>query len=238
MSRTFLSLLLLSFLATFALGGPNEGGVLLVHYSAGTLVPGEPTFVEGGLTACDSAVVQAPADSTILWHVYAAFPPASSPRVKVVSFGCEFDENEVGILWSAARAGAIEIKYEQLANWPFTGSGTAIAFAETLTGTLSEIYAFAGYGPDGGTFSVVAHPDSVLGGSFADDGTQSELDRIADYGALGFAAAGIVSCPAVLDEDVESGDIELEELPADSNPYEFIPDEVPTSVLSALNRFA
>jgi hypothetical protein len=186
-------------LPLIAIAGPNAGGVLLVHCNPALTVPGEATFVDGGLAACDRAVVQAPADSTVLWFLYAAFPLNSSPSVSVVSFGCQFDADSVGILWSAAPPGSAALRYEPEAGngvyWPYPGTGELLGFANPLTGTLNEIYVFAGYGPTGETFSVVANPDSVQGGRFADDGTPSELDEIADYGSLGFGAAGYAPCP-------------------------------------------
>ena len=193
MSRFLLATLALLLLLGPAVAGPNQGGVLLVHCNPDVSVPQDPTFVDGELAACDSAVVQAPVDSTVLWFVYAAFPSDSSPRLKVATFGCEFDENQVGLLWWATRPGAMEIRYEEVANWPYTGSGTAIGFSETLIGTVEEVYCFAGYGPEGETFSVVTHPDQ--GGAFADDGSPSLLDQVAGYGTLGFGTvAGINPC--------------------------------------------
>jgi hypothetical protein len=186
-----------------ALAGPNAGGVLLVHCNPAMEVPGEATFVDGELAACDSAVVQAPADSTVLWFIYAAFPSGSSPRLKVVTFGCQFDADSVGILWAAPRPGSSELRYEPTAYWPYPGSGTMMGFTEALTDSVDEIYAFAGYGPTGETFSVVAHPDSVQGGRFADDGTPSELDAIADFGSLGFGVAGALACPQPADTSGE-----------------------------------
>jgi len=122
---------------------------LIVHYNTSLESTGGTDVRDGGLAACDSAVVQAPADSIVLWFVYAAFPPEASPRVKTVTFGCEFDENQVGLLWWATRPGATEILAQQEASWPYTGSGTSIAFSSALTETVDEIYAFAGYGPEG-----------------------------------------------------------------------------------------
>jgi hypothetical protein len=162
-------------------------------------VPGEATFVDGELAACDSAVVEAPADSTVLWFLYAAFPSGSSPRLKVVTFGCQFDADSVGLLWAAPRPGSSELRYEPTASWPYPGSGTMMGFAEALTDSVDEIYCFAGYGPEGETFAVVANPDSVQGGVFADDGTPSTLDSIADFGSLGFGMAGWHPCPTGLD---------------------------------------
>jgi hypothetical protein len=201
-SSSLVALLALCF-PVVTLAGPNAGGVLLVHCNPATEVPGEATFVEGGLAACDSAVVQAPADSTVLWFLYAAFPASSSPRVAVVSFGCQFDADSVGILWSAAPPGSTALRYEPDAGggvyWPYPGTGELLGFATPLTGTLNEIYCFAGYGPQGESFSVVANPDSVQGGGFSDDGTPSLLDDIADFGSLGFGVPGSVPCPQGLD---------------------------------------
>jgi hypothetical protein len=53
--RVFLSLSVLIGWASHPvdlLAGPNEGGVLLVHYSPTAAVPNEPTFVDSGLAAC------------------------------------------------------------------------------------------------------------------------------------------------------------------------------------------
>jgi hypothetical protein len=170
-----------------ALAGPNSGGVLLVHYDSQTAVPSEPSFVERTLAACDSAAVLAPSDSTILWCVYAAFPPGASPRLRVVTFGCVFDQDRVGILWYAKRPGAQEIRYEQGNQWPYPGSGIALGFAETLTPAVDEVCCFAGYGLSETSFELVPHPDPVIGGTFADDNVPSQLDSIAGYGSLGLA---------------------------------------------------
>jgi hypothetical protein len=198
--------------APVVLAGPNAGGVLLVHCDPSAEVPGEATFVDGGLAACDSAVVQAPADSTVLWFVYAAFPPEASPRVSVVSFGCQFDADSVGILWSAAPPGSTALRYEPDASnnvfWPYPGTGELLGFASPLTGTLNEIYCFAGYGPQGETFAVVANPDSVQGGTFADDDVPSALDAIVDYGSLGFGVAGTLGCPAPADSSSQQNESE------------------------------
>jgi hypothetical protein len=138
------ALLLVVIIPAVALAGPNAGGVLLVHYRPGIEVPGEAAFVEGGLAACDSAIVEAPPDSTVMWFVCAAFPPGASPVLKGVSFGCEFNADSVAILWSATRPGATEIKYEESASWPYTGSGTSVVFEDILTSLVNEVYCFSG----------------------------------------------------------------------------------------------
>jgi hypothetical protein len=150
----------------------------------------------------------------VLWFVYAAFPSGSSPRVTVVSFGCQFDADSVGILWSAAPPGSTALRYEPEAGnnvfWPYPGTGELLGFASPLTGTLNEIYCFAGYGPQGESFFVVANPDSVQGGVFADDGSPSELDPIEEYGALGFGRAGTLACPVFDSQQGQPGDGQAE----------------------------
>jgi hypothetical protein len=74
-----------------------------------------------------------------------------------------------------------------------------LGFSSPLTGTLNEIYCFAGYGPQGESFAVTANPDSVQGGTFADDDVPSALDPIASYGSLGFGVVGPLTCPQPAD---------------------------------------
>lgn len=195
MKKFLTAMAILACAALPALAGPNAGGTILVHY-APVPVPPEPTFVEGGLTVCEEAVTMAPAIDQVLWFAYAAFPTNASPRVKVVSFGCDYDPAMVGILWSVTRPGAIEIFYApDPLQWPQPGTGVAVAFDQTLTETVNEIYVFAGYGYEGQFFGLVSHPDPNLGGSFADDNVPSEVDMIAGYGSLGFGVPGVPACP-------------------------------------------
>jgi len=195
MKKFLTAMAILACTGTLALAGPNAGGTIFVHFTPGIGVPADPIFVDGGLAACDQAIATAPADEPILWYAYAAFPSASSPRLKVITFGCNFDMNYVGILWSATVPGATEITFDGAFGWPYPGSGKTVGFQETLTGTLSEFYTFAGYGPSGYTFDLVPHPDPNLGGSFADDGSPSVLDAITCYGNLGFGTGGAACCP-------------------------------------------
>jgi hypothetical protein len=195
------ALVLLACSARLALAGPNAGGILLVHYKAGTPVPQDPTFVDGGLTDCAHAITQAPAsvtnENTVLWYIYAAFPPNAQPRVSVVSFGCQFNSDLVGINWAAGPPGSLELRYEPVAGtpWPYPGTGTLLGLASTMTGIVDEIYCFAGYGPQSETFGLGPNPDPHLGGVFADDGTPSLTDPIVSYGSLGFGINGTLSCP-------------------------------------------
>lgn len=183
-------------LASVGQAGPNAGGTLIVHY-AGATVPPEPTFVDGNLFDCAGAVAQAPAGSqVILWFVYAAFPPNASPRLKVVSWGVDYPTSSVAVAWGVPPLGAVEITASgPNGPWPAAESGDLLGFAGTLTSTVDQIYTFAGYGESGASFSTVTHPDPVLGGIFASDGTPSLEDDIAAFGRLGFGVPGENTCP-------------------------------------------
>jgi hypothetical protein len=195
MIRVLTALLCLVLLAGSSLAGPNAGGVLVVHYNKAAKVPSEKGYVDGGLKDCKDVVNQAPADSTVMWFVYAAFPPGSSPRLKVVCFGCKYDADKVGLLRAFPPPSALEIKRNNNGTpWPGPGTGDSIAFDGRLTNPVNEIYCFAGYGPKGETFATCSHPDSLLGG-MADDGVPSVLDGIVKYGSLGFGVPGSTPCP-------------------------------------------
>lgn len=81
------------------------------------------------------------------------------------------------------------------ANWPATGTGTALLFETTRTSLLIECYWFAGYAYYGAssTFNLTPGP---YGGRFADDSNPlPRQDSIAAYGRLGFNTDGLRPCP-------------------------------------------
>lgn len=193
MKRMFALVLSLLLAPVLVLAGPNAGGVITPLYVP-IPVPNQPQYVDGGLGCCLDGSAEAPADEVVLWFAYASFPSNSSPRVKVVTFGCEFDADSVAILWTETRPGSIQIFYPDPAAWPYTGSGTAVAFEQTLTETTSELYCFAGYAYHGELFELAPHPDPNLGGTFADDFVPSTLDLIVGYGSMGFGVPGQQVC--------------------------------------------
>jgi hypothetical protein len=81
-------------LASVAVAGPNAGGVLWVHdtgivYSTDTPLP--PVSLKPA--QCADVDNEQDADNTNrIWKVYAAFPPGSSPRLKLTAWGIEFPE--------------------------------------------------------------------------------------------------------------------------------------------------
>jgi len=196
MKKLLTAVAILACMGSLALAGPNEGGVIFVHYSDVGVVPPEAVWVDGGLTSLANANAQAPADTPSMWFAYAAFNGCALPRVSVVSWGCQFDAGVTGLLWWTGPAGSSELKYEPQSGegifWPYPGTGELLGFASALTGQIDELYCFPGYGPEGATFGLTPNPDPVQGGVFADDGNPSVLDVIAGFGVMGFGVPGYV----------------------------------------------
>jgi hypothetical protein len=195
MKKLLTAVAILLCTGSLALAGPNAGGVLFLHY-APMEVPQDAVYIDGGLTAIGDVVNQAPADIPVMMFAYAAFDAGCGhPRLAAVAFGCNFDIDSTAPLWSATQPGAVEIKFEpDGVLWPYPGSGTSVVFAQALTASVDEVYCFAGYGPEGATWGLVANPDA--GGMFADDGNPSLLDDIAGFGSLGFGVPGTTPVPA------------------------------------------
>jgi len=202
-----LGLFLLLFAGRPALAGPNEGGTLIVHRNASLVYTAEQNYCgQSDLGNCEDAVVSAPADpeSVVVFHLLAAFPAESSPRLKGLSFGIEYDPERLALVAHGPCIGDLDngaMEYPG-ANWPESGTGTSLVFQTTQTSAIVESYWFAGYaytGVDSVTFRVVAHPDERLGGTLADDAIPSELDPIAAYGRFGFGTPGYAACPSAED---------------------------------------
>ncbi len=174
---------------------------------------------QAGLGECAQAVVTAPADpdSTVIFHVLAAFPGGSSPRLKGLTFGVEYDPERLILADFGACIGDLENGAFDLAGggWPASATGTTIVFEYPRTGQLVTCYWFAAYANtvvDSTLFRVTAHPDTVLAGTFGDDSIPSLLDPIADYGRLGFGCAGSAPCPSLGNDQPEgAGDDEPSE---------------------------
>lgn len=180
-----------------AAAGPNAGGTLILHRNPTlTYTSGHSYCGESGLGFCEEAVVTGPAssDSIVVFHALAAFPAGSSPRLAGVTFGVEYDPDELDIVGSGS-CGGVEIQHT---NWPGSGTGTSLTWQTTQTGPLVELYWFAAHtqaGVDSTGLALVAHPQQ--GGLFADDAVPPAIDSIAAYGSLGFGAPGHDECPGL-----------------------------------------
>jgi hypothetical protein len=156
------------------------------------------------LDSCSAAVTSVPWDPgrRIVFHAIAAFPAGSSPRLKVLSFGIDYDPTKFVM---AARGTCADFEIPGV-GWLAPGTGTSQSWTTgTRTALLTEAYWFAGYayseqeGEDSTSVALIPHPRQH--GVFVDDAFPSEVDTIAGYGRLGFGSLGLLPCAALPTED-------------------------------------
>ena len=197
---------LLLFASNLASAGPNAGGTLILHANPSLAFTStiENYCGMSALDSCSAAVTSVAWDpgKKIVFHAIAAFPPGSSPRLKALSFGIDFDSTKFVM---AARGTCADFEIPGV-GWPAPGTGTSQSWTTgTRTGLLTECYWFAGYvyseqeAEDSTSVALIPHP--VQHGVFVDDTFPSEVDTIAAYGRLGFGTSGLLACP---DQPVET----------------------------------
>jgi hypothetical protein len=206
------------------LAGPNEGGTLILHANPGLVFTSDIQNYCGmsALDSCSAAVTSVPWDPgrRIVFHAIAAFPAGSSPRLKVLSFGIDYDPTKFVM---AARGTCADFEIPGV-GWLAPGTGTSQSWTTgTRTALLTEAYWFAGYeyseqeGEDSTSVALIPHP--VQHGVFVDDAFPSEVDTIAAYGRLGIGRAGSVPCCGEGDVAVGQGENEGQDEPgAPSSP--------------------
>jgi len=140
LQRIALGVLAVGLIATGAMAGPNEGGVLVVHATSLAYTSDATSYLGQSGVACGQDGPEPPdipvcppydpvggaipcvptaanptasvADSeSFIWYVMAAFSDQSCPKLKAVGFGFDYDEDALGI-----------------AAWGYT-DGTVSAFA-------------------------------------------------------------------------------------------------------------
>ena len=92
-----LCLTLSVFVSVTASAGPNAGGTLVISVSEGLIYSADTDYC--GLaeaTSCANVDSEAPAGSTMVAHVMAAFPGSS--RLAGASFGLSYDTEQLSIL--------------------------------------------------------------------------------------------------------------------------------------------
>lgn len=173
-------------------GGPNVGGVLLVHANLSVAyTQGSDYCGTLDIARCDQVVARFdPPFERVVLHVLAAFPEESMPRVAAVAFGVAYADCFVLESWGSCAD--LEIATP---SWPTSGEGTAVAWASAQTDTFFETYWFGGYVDsfDPTIFALAPHPTE--GAVFADDALPSHLDPIGALGTLGFRTDGFAPCP-------------------------------------------
>jgi hypothetical protein len=178
-----------------AFAGPNALGTLVVHDTglhfstvADLPVPPPTTVPATCLVVDANAPLGDPTFQTV-WKVYAAFPNASSPRLK-------------GLTWGIAGSGSFYVTVAGLPDppncfqivsgaWPSPPGSIGQSFAITQTSTMVECYWFGGYGYDG-IFATVPH--ATQSSLFVDDETPGNTDAIAGFSSLGFGVDGSIEC--------------------------------------------
>ena len=180
------------------MAGPNEGGTLILHANPSLVFTSTIQDYCGmsALDSCSAAVTSVAWDpgKKIVFHAIAAFPPGSSPRLKALSFGIDFDSTKFVL---AARGTCADFEIPGV-GWPGSGTGTSQSWTTgAQTGPLTEVYWFVGYANseqvlDSTSVSLIPHP--LQHGVFVDDAFPSEVDTVAAYGRLGFGTLGILHC--------------------------------------------
>lgn len=196
--RPLASILLIALVAGSALAGPNEGGVLILH-AAPSLVS---TLADGDcgslpLTNCEDANASF-ADLPLQFQaaILAVFPSNGATRLKAVTFGLDYDSERISIT-AINPCGEFDLPD---AGWPNPGTGTAVAWDLPQTTTIVEVYGFLAYCDAGVPIQLALTGHPTQGAYFGDDSVPSQLDAIADLGALGFGQSGYLPCPAALPE--------------------------------------
>jgi hypothetical protein len=180
-------------LVSTAEGGPNAGGVLILHWNTSVVYsPGVTTYCgQSELPSCNDAVTRANTATTLVLHALAAFPLENVPRLAGVCFGVQYDESQTFIVdWGAC--GDFELPNS---GWPGSVEGNCVTWNEAQTDHVTEIYWFAAYSIYGNSTQLALRGHPSGGGSFGDDDVPANLDPIADYGTFGFYTDGYLPCP-------------------------------------------
>jgi hypothetical protein len=197
----FLLIALSLFVPLRILAGPNSGGTLIVHdtgywYTWESIsYPNPPPSDCASVDNVLPTYIPNPPYGGCVWKVYAAFPTASSPRLKALAFSESFYAPTYVV------AGGLPDPvhdFEITQNgWPVTDGGAAgISFGTVKTDLISEIYWFAGYTYEEavGYWSTAPHPVSTS--IFVDDSIPPQEDPIAGFSSIGFGAPGNTICPS------------------------------------------
>jgi hypothetical protein len=197
MKRTCLLLVMLAAAAP-SLGGPNSGGILVIHDAGVTIRTSDLLDCRSGSVPGDCAELDTQVDaegltSLAVFRVYAAFPPAAQPRLVGVSWGIDYDPAKLEIIdgFNCADSAWPD------AGWPQAGTGDLVAWNSTQLGHMVPVCAFAAYTEDpiGDGVSVLSlGPHPTQGGFFVDDTIVPLLTPIEDYGRLGFHTPGYGPC--------------------------------------------
>jgi hypothetical protein len=196
--------LLIGICALPVLAGPNSGGTIFAHdanidYTTDTAAYCGVGTAPTDCASADANVEGSTADAPKVWKVYAAFEAGTQPRLKGMTFGVQYDADELiisayGPCIGDPNNGAAEFPG---AGWPGNDTGTSLVWQDTQVTEIVEAYWFGGYSYYGNpnVFQLRDHPDPILAGNFADDSVPAIQDPISGYGSIGFDSNGSTVCP-------------------------------------------
>jgi hypothetical protein len=213
MKKALLAAAALLLVGGVAMAGVNAGGTLVAHHATSTVYCADESPYCGVDVAadCASGVARIDTEGPVVWHVMAAFPASSNPRLAGITFGITY----AGGFGLAGQGNCGDFELPS-ALWPASGEGTAVTWGTAQTSHYTQVYWFAGYAYfstyGAGSFDLGVGP---LGGDFADDSVPSETDPIEDFGSLGFFQDGSSPCPGDITIgaccDPATGDCSIEE---------------------------
>lgn len=177
--------------ATPCRGGPNAGGVIILHCNEAVefTSPSYDYCGQAALAGCSEADSRVDRTTPAVFFALAAFPDTSSPRLVGISFGISYSAHLNLVGWGFCADSAVEDSA-----WPQSGTGATVFWLEPQTDLLKEFYWFAAYDYSAvpAQFGLAANPSE--GGWFGSDQSWGGFDAIAGYGSLGFFMDGHNPC--------------------------------------------
>jgi len=199
--RRLLYLLAFSMaIVTSAVGGKNEGGVLVVHTDDlhGWYRSSCDDFYDWVPQDCDQLNTRTDAediDTALIWFI-AAFDPSSTPGVRSIIFGHDHNlpadwHNRWGL------CGPLYSVEHPEYGWPDdpAGAGNWVEFGSPIVGDrFFTFYRVDVWGFDGAYYGTGINPTRGYA-AFQDDGDPSEWDFCDRFGQIRWYESGYNECP-------------------------------------------
>jgi hypothetical protein len=187
-NKLLLTTILLAFVATSAVAGPNEGLILAVHGNvSGIETSGAPCRAFPLPDRCEDLRSYAAPDSFgVEWFTVVAISrPTDDTQISHVAFGIgDYDPELLDIVYAQpcmTPPRPLEISTQ---NWPGPNSGTTLAWSPScLEGDVQPIYSFGVYAYGPGAIPLDAHP--VVPTGVTDCMVNSQEDLFDGMGVMG-----------------------------------------------------
>jgi hypothetical protein len=201
--KKFLMALAVLCLGSAAFAGFNAGGTLVAHDIGVAIATTDgSSYCTQGIALQSCAGADAEIDGTVAstaayFRLYAAFPPASTPRMMGITFGIA---NAAPVILAGGTCGDFELpdtgwpkgpNGSPSVPWPL---GNSVTWNTVQLTTLTPVYWFEAYAYPG---LIEFGPNPTQGGTIGDDAVPAVLDDIYAYSKMGFDVPGVVACPFV-----------------------------------------